>query len=306
MLPARERALRIGGAIYALACVATFAVDTPLGGNVTRLGGLLAGPLLLGALLRRREGTPEAGGAARPATLARGAGGAARPATLVRGAGGAPTAVVRPARLAMLASLALGLAYWQAYPAVRDVVRASGDPSTAAAYHAPLVRFLESRPDRRGFRVEIPFTENHWEAAYVAPHVALARGWERQLDRRYGELFYDGALDAARYRAWLDEHAVAYVAVPDVPLDYSAREEAKLVAERPPYLRLIWRGAHWRVFAVHRPAPLVSGAARSIELQPDGFALRAGRRGDALVRVRHTRWWTSPPGARASSAARTA
>ncbi len=99
-----------------------------------------------------------------------------------------------------------------------------------------------------------------------------------------------------RYRGWLDEHAVAYVAVPDVPLDYSAREEAKLVAERPPYLRLIWRGAHWRVFAVRRPAPLVSGAARSIELQPDGFTLRAGRRGDALVRVRHTRWWTVTAG----------
>ena len=85
---------------------------------------------------------------------------------------------------------------------------------------------------------------------------------------------------ATTYRAWLDEHAVAYVAVPDVPLDYSARGEAKLIAGRPPYLRPVWRGAHWRVFAVRRPAPLVSGAARSIELEPDGFdaARRAPRR----------------------------
>ncbi len=40
------------------------------------------------------------------------------------------------------------------------------------------------------------------------------------------------------------------------------------------------------------PKPLVSGAARSIELEPDGFTLSAGRRGTALVRVRHTRWWS--------------
>ena len=33
------------------------------------------------------------------------------------------------------------------------------------------------------FRVEIPFTDNHWESRWVAPHVPLARGWERQVDR---------------------------------------------------------------------------------------------------------------------------
>ncbi len=246
-LPARERTLRTGAAIYALACVAAFVIPTALGGNATRLGALLAGPVLAGAIL------------------------------------------AAPGRRAILVALIVPLAYWQAYPAVRDVVRAHGDPSTAAAYHAPLVRFLERRPG--SFRVEIPFTENHWEAAHVAPHVALARGWERQLDRRYGALFYDGTFTPATYRAWLDEHAVAYVAVPDVPLDYSARAEARLVARGLPYLRPVWRNTHWRVFAVSRPAPLVTGAARAVTLEPDGFELRATRRGDALVRVRHTRWW---------------
>ncbi len=255
-LPARERTLRIGAFLYGLTCIAGFAVATPLGGNVTRLGALAAGPVLAGAMLAAGR----------------------RPAG--RGV----------ARHALLALLALPLAYWQLYPAVRDVVRASGDPSTAAAYYAPLLRFLEGRPGT--FRVEIPFTENHWEAAHVAPRVPLARGWERQLDRRYGALFYDGTLTAASYRAWLDEHAVEYVAVPDVALDYSAHDEAKLIADRPPYLRPVWRSPHWRVFAVQRPKPLVSGAAWSIELEPDGFTLSAGYRGTALVRVRHTRWWS--------------
>jgi hypothetical protein len=249
-LPARERALRVGAVLYALACVAAFAIPTPLGANVTRLGALLAGPVAVGALLRARAG------------------------------GG---------RRALVLALVVPLAYWQAYPAVRDVLRASGDPSTAAAYHAPLVRFLERRPG--SFRVEIPSTENHWEAAYVAPSIPLARGWERQLDRRYGALFYDGSLSPARYRAWLDELAVAYVALPDVPLDYAARAEARLIAGGLAYLRPVWQDAHWRVLAVRRPAPLVAGAASAIELGPDGFAIRASRSGEAFVRVHHTRWW---------------
>jgi MFS family permease len=249
-LPRRERTLRAGAALYALLCVAAFAVASPLGGNVTRLGALLAGPVLAGALLGARPRHSPA----------------------------------------LLLALGLGLAYWQAYPAVRDVVRASGDPSTAAAYHAPLIGFLERR--RGSFRVEIPFTANHWEAAYVAPHVALARGWERQLDRRYGALFYDGSLDAATYRAWLAEHAVAYVALPDAALDYSAKAEARLIERGLPYLRPVWRDEHWRVFAVRRPAPLADGVAGAIALTPDGFDMRARRAGDALVRVRHTRWWS--------------
>ncbi len=105
LLPARERALRAGAGLYALATVAAFALSTPVGGNVTRLGALVAGPVVLGTLVGRR-------------------------------------------RPALLAAVALPLAYWALYPPVRDVVRATGDPSVQAAYHAPLVRFLESRPRR--------------------------------------------------------------------------------------------------------------------------------------------------------------
>jgi len=246
VLPANEIALRIGAGLYGVLCVIAFALANPLGGNATRLGALVAGPIVVGALAGRRS-------------------------------------------LALLAALALPLAYWGLYPAVRDVVRAGGDPSTQAAYHAPLIRFLKSREET--FRVEIPFTENHWEARHVAPRIPLARGWERQLDRRHGALFYDGTLNARRYRAWLDEHAVAYVAIPDVALDYAGRGEARLVERGLPYLHQVWHDAHWRVLAVRRPRPLASGAARAVGLTTDGFDLEARRPGATFVRVRHTRWW---------------
>jgi len=251
LLPARERALRIGAGLYALLLIAAFALANPLGGNATRFGALLAGPLVVGALAGRRHP-------------------------------------------AVVALIALPLAYWSLYPAVRDVVRASGDPSLRYGYHEPLVRFLQSRSGT--FRVEIPFTENHWEAAHVARSVALARGWERQLDRRYNALLYDHALDAASYRSWLDELAVRYVALPDVPLDYAARDEARLIERGLPYLHQVWHNEHWRVFEVRDAAPLLEGVAGTITLSRDGFQITAARAGRALVRVRHTRWWAVTAG----------
>ena len=261
LLPAHERTLRIGALLYAAGLVAAFVITNPLGGNASRLGALAAGPILLGALAGRRS-----------------------PAVLV--------------------PLALALAYWPLSAAVRDVARASGDPSVRAGYHAPLLRYLASRPRPGGFRVEIPFTENHWEARHVAAGrdgFPLARGWERQLDRRHSALFYDGSLDAASYRAWLDERAVAYVAVADVPLDYAGRAEARLIRSGLPYLREVWRDAHWRVYAVSAPKPLASGAA-SATLSADAITLRAARPGNVLVRTHHTRWWRVTAGSACVSA----
>lgn len=77
--------------------------------------------------------------------------------------------------------------------------------------------------------------------------------------------------------------------MPDVALDYAGRDEARLVAGGLPYLREVWRDAHWRVLAVSRPKPLAEGA--TARLTADGITLRAERAGDVLVRVHHTRWW---------------
>ena len=46
LVPVEYRALRIGVVLYALLALAVFVIPNPLGGNVTRLGALLAGPVL--------------------------------------------------------------------------------------------------------------------------------------------------------------------------------------------------------------------------------------------------------------------
>jgi len=99
-------------------------------------------------------------------------------------------------------------------------------------------------------------TGAHWEAANLAGYdgVALARGWERQLDTRYAGLFYRPRLRPSAYEAWLRENRVAYVALPDVRLDEAGREEGALIAHGLPYLREVWRSPHWRLYAPEGPS----------------------------------------------------
>src|SRR2546423_9002356 len=86
-----------------------------------------------------------------------------------------------PRRVVLAALVAVPMLVWQATPAVTAIAHADGDKSLDASYYRPLLDYLGKQP-RHTTRIEIPMTLNHWESAFVAPHVALARGWERQLD----------------------------------------------------------------------------------------------------------------------------
>jgi hypothetical protein len=194
-------------------------------------------------------------------------------------------------RRKLLALVALPFLYWQVSAPIDDVWRAARDPSVHASYYDGLLGYLHGRERAEGpFRIEIPFTDNHWESAHVAPTVPLARGWERQLDRKVNALFYDG-FSPERYRAWLGDMAVRYVALADAPVDYSAAEEAALVRSRPAFLREVWHDDHWRVFAVVDPVPLAGGGARVTRMAPDAVDLTVPRPGTYVVRVRFTPYW---------------
>jgi hypothetical protein len=202
-------------------------------------------------------------------------------------------------RRRLLALVALPLLYWQVAAPVDDVWRASQDPAVHASFYDGLLDELHRRQQAEGpFRIEIPFTDNHWESAHVAPTVPLARGWERQLDRKVNALFYDdGAFSPRAYEAWLRDNAVRYVALADAPIDYSAADEAALVRSGPAFLREVWHDADWRVFAVLDAAPLASAGARVTRMAPDALDLTVPRAGTYEVRVRFTPYWRVAGGA---------
>lgn len=190
-----------------------------------------------------------------------------------------------------IATVGIGLVYLQWLPAVRAVAEAHGDPSTRLAFQAEARDFLQDVA-APGERVEVPLTMNHWEAADLAKVVPLARGWERQLDQKANPIFYDDEpLTASKYYAWLRENAVHWVALPNAPLDYSARDEAEILERGAKFLKLAYESPRWRIWEVRDTDPPASGGAKVLAAGPNWFMVDT--EGSTTVRYRYTRYWST-------------
>ncbi|HMK11286.1 MAG TPA: hypothetical protein VK461_06880 [Acidimicrobiales bacterium] len=196
-------------------------------------------------------------------------------------------------RRVIIVAMVLPMVLWQWVPAMSAVATPARDPSLAPTYYSSLVAYLTNSPGVPG-RVEIPFTKNHWETAYVAPDVPLARGWERQLDIQRNPLFYDddpGALNPLSYYSWLLDNAVEYVALPNVPLDSSAIAERDLIMSNLPYLHLVWSDPNWKLWRFDGYPGMIEGSATLLGMDADSFRLIVYKPGDIVVRVRPSSHW---------------
>jgi hypothetical protein len=201
-------------------------------------------------------------------------------------------AVIPVERRKLLVVVVVPLLCWQWSPSFDAVVAAPADPTRTAEYYAPLVDVLDDAYAEHGaVRVEIVPTSRHWEVAEVAPEIPIARGWWRQLDMEYNPLFYDGTLDAATYREWLDREAVSYVAVPHSDLDDAGVDEAALIAGGLPYLELDRRLADWTVYEVVDAQPIVAGPGTLVEYGVDDLVIRVDEPGTLHVAVRASPHW---------------
>ena len=196
-------------------------------------------------------------------------------------------------RIALAATVAT-LAWWQWSPAFDAIVRAGRDPSTSEAYYRPLLAFLDTEQTQPA-RVEVVPTKRHWESAFVALDVPIARGWERQLDERFNPQFNAPGLTSDGYHRWLLDWGVRYVALADAPVDSSGEQEAALLAGGLSYLRPVYTDAHWKVWEVVDGTGLVDGPADVVGLGIDTVTLRVESPGDVLVRVHGSTFWNADP-----------
>jgi hypothetical protein len=276
LLPPRERLLRNGLALYLLALALSYLVPSPMGSNAVRLGVLFTPAIFVGSAgvedIRRA-----------PARLG---------AWLSRQASQTPLGPLsnRVARLA-LGVLCLGLLAWQLDGPVTQSVEASNDPSAQLAYYKPAIDYLAANDGGEPLRIEVPFTQSHWDATILAQRFALARGWDRQLDIRYDGLFYAGHLTSDAYRAWLLQTGTRFVALSDAPMDFSSRQEAALIRGGLSFLRLVFTAPHWRIYAVLGAQPLVQGPGHLVSIRPAGFTLLAAQAASFLVRIHYTPYW---------------
>jgi hypothetical protein len=266
LMPREQRVMLTGTLLYAAALVACYLIPTAVGGNIDRLGALMAGPL------------------------------AAACALSVRSAQGPERGIKAAGRWRLLALIAFAplLIYWQTNAPIGNYASAADDPAVNASFYAPLLRELRALgvgDSPRPARIEVVPTRDHAEARWVAPHVMIARGWERQLDINRNGLFYRTPLREDEYEDWLSYAAVAYVALPQAPLDYSGRAEGRLVRRVPAYLREVWRSSRWRLFEVRGATALAPPPSAVTQLDSDSFTLRTPSAGTYDVRVRFTPYW---------------
>ncbi|NMI57975.1 hypothetical protein HEP83_21025 [Streptomyces sp. RLA2-12] len=257
LAPRVWRVARWCGVVYAVGTVLTYLIASPVGTNVERFAELFAPAALLAALLTAPGGRH----------------------------------VVR--RVALVVALVLSVA-WVGQKTVDDLEVSTAVPAWAADTHGVL-RTLERLGAGRS-RVEVVPARNHREASTLAPHVNLARGWNRQLDMERGRLFYDGTFSEATYRAWLDRWAVGFVVLPAGKPDGFAEAEARLVRSRPAWLEPVWSDANWQVLRVRDAVPLVSAPGSVLRTTSAEVDVRVPRPGPVTVRVAYSPWLRAPGG----------
>ncbi|WP_435879268.1 hypothetical protein [Streptomyces mutabilis] len=253
LAPRAWRVARWSGAVYAAGIVLTYVVASPIGTNVERFAEYFAPPVLLAALL----------GTDRARRIARGL---------------------------LIVALVFSVG-WTVKKTADDLTEYTAVPAWAVETDG-VVRALDGLGADRG-RVEVVPARDHREAAGLAPHVNLARGWNRQLDVERGRLFYDGTFSATTYRDWLDRWAVGFVVLPLAKPDGPAKAEAALVRDpelRPDWLEPVWQDEHWRVFRVRDAVPLVSEPGTVVATSGADLVLRVDRPGSVTVRVAWSPW----------------
>lgn len=281
-------AVRMGALLYAAASLFSFLVPNPLGGNAPRLAASIGVPLLACFATAPGPAFDRLSHSAVVRWLSH----------------GRTLRFSMPWRIAAVV-IVIPFAVWQWAPGQKIVTSPGSSPGTTSSFYKPLLAELTALEASRPVRVEIPPTLDHWEAAYVAPYVSLARGWERQLDIADNPLFYNtGALTAASYQAWLDREGVTYVALPAAALDYAAKAEAALLRSgQLTDLSPVWSSPDWTMWRVTDSPGLVTGPASITSLEPDRVTLQVSEPGPITVRVRYTKFWSVTTGSACLSSA---
>ncbi|MFI1398503.1 hypothetical protein [Streptomyces sp. NPDC020681] len=194
-----------------------------------------------------------------------------------------------PRLLRAVLALALVMNTYWLIDKTEDDLAVSNDVPSWAAHTDGVVRALERLGADRT-RVEVVPARNHREATVLAPHINMARGWNRQLDVERGRLFYDGSLDERTYRQWLDRWAVGLVVLHHGRPDGPAEAEAALVRSGPEWLDRVWQDDGWTVYRVRDAVPLVSSPGVVVRGDDAQLVVRMPVAGSVTVRVAYSPW----------------
>jgi hypothetical protein len=211
-----------------------------------------------------------------------------------------PVAVLATAqvRLRWAAIAAVGTLTCSVVGTAHDLYVAA-KPMSSETYLSGLISQLDRTPGLTSYRLEVVPDGTHVAAYALLNHAMLARGYETQTDNALDAVLTSSHLNAATYRHWLDASAVGYVALDRVTLKDSP-EDQLVRAGRLPYLREIWSDAHWLLFRVAHPTPIVAAPARITDADQAELEISTPHAGRWPIRVHWSRFLhvDGPAGAR--------
>lgn len=168
---------------------------------------------------------------------------------------------------------------------LRNAVR----PVSSPAYYDSLAHRLDAIPGLANYRVEVVNHGAHAGYDALLPHAALARGWETQEDNALNAALAQDPLDPTTYRVWLENNAVAYVALPAAQVQ-SYPEYTLVQTHRPRYLHRIWRDTNWQLFRVDQPTPIVGTPASLLSHTQSSMTIVVPCACTVRVRVRYSKF----------------
>jgi hypothetical protein len=253
LVPKEWRTVRTASAVYALGVLLTWAIDSQIGSNMSRLPMLFAGVALLAALPYTLRGTRT--------------------------------------RALVLAAF-VGLNAWIGFKSADDMVRTAPEASWNFEL-APLVDKLKDLDAERGRVEVVPASSHREASAlapYV--HLARGWNRQADMKRNPIFYDENRTLTAADYRTWLDRWAVRYVVLPEGKPDASGGgvQEAELIREGLPYLTRVWGDANWQVYAVREPMPMADTSATVEHAGPDEVRVTVTEPGRVTIRVPYSPW----------------
>ncbi|MEP9382408.1 MFS transporter [Nocardioides sp. KR10-350] len=263
--PVEWRIARVASVVYVVGVLLCWLIPTPIGTNVTRLGLIFGGVVLTAVLVSGEARTPF------PRRVSLGGWSRAVPVVL----------------FAVLALVTSGT--WQVATAVHDLVHTTPD----RAWDVDTARVVAQLRDlgAQTTRIEVVPSASHREVSALSPPFVLARGWNRQVDAKLNERFYDrhDPMTHLEYQTWLRAWAVSYVVVPPGRPDNGSITENELISQGAPYLRLVWQDANWRVYRVLGASPTVSGGARVVRWDEAGMTVDVPRPGRYVIKEKYSR-----------------
>jgi hypothetical protein len=165
----------------------------------------------------------------------------------------------------------------------------AAQPMSKPSYVEGLARQLDGIPGLAGYRVEVVPDGTHVASYALLSHATLARGYETQSDRQLNAVLLSDKIDAVSYRQWLDENAVAYVALDRRTLQHNP-EDRLVRSGRLPYLHQVWSDENWMLFAVDRPVPIAARPARVVDADQAHLALHVPQAGRYDLQLRWSRF----------------